>query len=147
MGLTALEAEILALQISYIKGMESKLCEMRLACDDIKQSQSQEAWNGLHRLAHKLAGSSGTYSFLTLSESARFLEDQMLEYNAKGQKLSSRVLETWLLGLNTICSQYSSLASYPEQFFSSHKQLEDELQKIWKITKSKLLELIKKDIP
>ena len=81
----AIQAQLEALKVVFLGQLGARLAELETAWES-------QNWSEVHRLAHKLAGTAGTFGVAEISALARSLE-QRLALAREGVALSEVALE------------------------------------------------------
>ncbi len=80
-AMAAAAAEMAKLRHSYLDHLPTEINEMAALADSLDGTEADRVHlDALHQRLHKLAGSGGTFGLTTLSERARGLEQQVMEY-------------------------------------------------------------------
>ncbi|MBA2654575.1 MAG: diguanylate cyclase [Gammaproteobacteria bacterium] len=73
-------AKLQQLFADYARNLPHKIAEIDTLWQQVKQHWDPESWDQLHRLAHTLTGTAGTYGYQQISDTARTLVSVIKEY-------------------------------------------------------------------
>ena len=142
-----LNSEIEQLQRDYRDSLHEKcrtLDELFVlplqALNDSRWTFNLDQWKAGRDFIHKIAGSSGTYGFVGLSEALRFMENRIMDGSLR--PLTAKDLRafynTWRVCIGSFVDRYTALAK--EGPFSNTLRNEDQtLQSRWRQIENDLL--------
>lgn len=135
-----LEAEIEGLQRDYIGSIEQKHGKLN---ESVALGQGSSNWQPLIEVTHRLAGSSGTYGLMAMSNALRFLENTIKDGTlpAAPPAVRDRFLQEWSTFFQHIKEQYQAVKEV-KSLAQSLKKLDPDMQKSWLETQIKLQNII-----
>ena len=107
-----IQAQLLHLRQGFAEALPEKMAEMEDAWTKLSQGAGKEENKLFHRLAHSMAGNAGTFGFIALGETARTLENAVVD--EKGMDALAKAMDDFRKSASRAIQHSIQRASSPD---------------------------------